>query len=159
MSEVVKMSQVAGAAAVAAAKAVQENRSEAGAPVRQGVSTESLRPAPRVAGTSMANFASSEPGRSPTGQELQDRALTDNVADRWQRLHEGLARQAARLSEEISGGSHRVEVAMDGGSGRFVMKVVDSDSGLVVRQFPPESVLKVSERMDELSGMLLANEA
>jgi len=39
------------------------------------------------------------------------------------------------------------------------MKVVDSESGRVVRQFPPESALKVSERLDELSGMLLAKEA
>jgi flagellar protein FlaG len=90
---------------------------------------------------------------------LQQRALSDNVADRWQRLHEGLKQQAERVSAEISGGRHRIEVAMDGGTGRFVMKVVDSDSGLVVRQFPPESVLRVRERMDELSGMLLASEA
>ena len=75
------------------------------------------------------------------------------------KLEESLKEQAAIASQEIFGESQRVEVSRDSRSGRFVMSVVDSESGEVIRQFPPESIQKVSERLDELSGMLLAVEA
>jgi flagellar protein FlaG len=81
------------------------------------------------------------------------------IEGRAQKVEKALQEQAAAVNKQISGESQRVEVARDDRSGRFVMRVVDSDSGQLLRQFPPESVLKVNERLDELSGMLLAVEA
>lgn len=81
------------------------------------------------------------------------------LEQRVQKLEETLKEQASQLSKQISGGAQRVEVERDDRSGRFVMTVIDSESGQVLRQFPPESVMKVNERLDELSGMLLALEA
>jgi len=81
------------------------------------------------------------------------------LEERTQKLEETLKEQASALSKQISGGAQRVEVERDDRSGRFVMTVIDSETGQVLRQFPPESVMKVNERLDELSGMLLAVEA
>ena len=82
-----------------------------------------------------------------------------DLEQRVQKLEETLKEQASQLSKQISGGAQRVEVERDDRSGRFVMTVIDSESGQVLRQFPPESVMKVNERLDQLSGMLLALEA
>ena len=90
---------------------------------------------------------------------LEDKAQAATNDRRAEKQEEALKEQAARISKQISGEAQRVEVARDERSGRFVMRVVDSDSGQLLRQFPPESVLKVNERLDELSGMLLAVEA
>jgi len=64
-----------------------------------------------------------------------------------------------KANQDINHGSNRIEVQKDVGSGRFVMRIVDKTSGEVIRQYPPETVVRLSERLNELSGMLFANDA
>jgi uncharacterized FlaG/YvyC family protein len=97
---------------------------------------------------------------SPVRRLCADEGMKTAVIDgRTEQVEKALQEHAAAVNKQISGESQRVEVARDERSGRFVMTVVDSESGQLLRQFPPESVLKVNERLDELSGMLLAVEA
>ena len=143
------------AAAHTVAQSVTGVREGAGRPAERGIPGGEVRGgAPQPAAAVVVDRVELSPGR-----EAQGEALASSVERRSDRLQKSLQEQAARAREQISGNSHTIEVAMDDRSGRFVMKVVDSESGHVVRQFPPESLLKVSERLDELSGMLLAKEA
>jgi len=64
-----------------------------------------------------------------------------------------------KANQDINHGSNRIEVQKDVGSGRFVMRIVDKASGDVIRQYPPETVVRLSERLNELSGMLFATDA
>lgn len=42
---------------------------------------------------------------------------------------------------------------------QMVIKVVDQDSGKVIRQFPSEEVLRISKALDNLNGLLFAQTA
>ncbi|WP_340674596.1 flagellar protein FlaG [Paraperlucidibaca sp.] len=53
----------------------------------------------------------------------------------------------------------KLEFSIDEDSGRNVVKVIDSDSGDVIRQFPSEEVLKLSSVAKSGKGGLFAEEA
>jgi len=36
-----------------------------------------------------------------------------------------------------------------------VVKVINKETGKVIRQIPPEEMLKIAKRMEEMSGILL----
>ncbi len=40
-------------------------------------------------------------------------------------------------------------------TGDLVVRVLDKDSGEVIRQIPPEEILKLREKLEELTGVLL----
>lgn len=52
-----------------------------------------------------------------------------------------------RLNTEL-----RLEV--DSGSKKVVVKIIDPDSGQVIRQVPSEEMLEISKRMDDIIGVL-----
>ena len=63
----------------------------------------------------------------------------------------------ARMRQAIGqAGSDRLEVAFrqDQRAGGFVIEIRNAD-GELVRQFPPEKVLNLRGKMDELSGMVI----
>lgn len=53
----------------------------------------------------------------------------------------------------------KLEFSIDEGSGRNVVKVIDSDSGDIIRQFPSEEVLKLSSLAKSGKGGIFADEA
>jgi len=44
-------------------------------------------------------------------------------------------------------------------AGRVVTRLIDVDSGEVIRQIPSETVLHIAERLDDAAGMLVREEA
>jgi flagellar protein FlaG len=48
---------------------------------------------------------------------------------------------------------------MDESAHRIVVTIIDKETGEVIRQIPPESVLKQAEALKELSGMLFDKKA
>jgi flagellar protein FlaG len=48
---------------------------------------------------------------------------------------------------------------MDESSHRIVVTIIDKDTGEVIRQIPPESVLKQAEALKDLSGLLFDQKA
>lgn len=53
----------------------------------------------------------------------------------------------------------KLEFSIDEDSGRNVVKVIDSDSGDIIRQFPSEEVLKLSSLAKSGKGGIFADEA
>ncbi len=47
----------------------------------------------------------------------------------------------------------------DEASGRVVVSVVDAETGEVIRQIPPEQVMRMAERLPYLNGMLVGSGA
>lgn len=152
------ISRITGAAAVPSAKSGSESAQSAGRTPHTSSSGKGA--------SGLSSSSGSSGPAPPTMQAVQfagsgaDEGMKTAVIDgRTEQVEKALQEHAAAVNKQISGESQRVEVARDERSGRFVMTVVDSESGQLLRQFPPESVLKVNERLDELSGMLLAVEA
>ena len=152
----VKVDNIAGAAARVVTRTAKGGDASSH---HRGSSANRLAGRPASSETRGPPPPAQNPVRSVSDDGLAAEALATKLAARTQKLEDSLKEQASELSKQISGGAQRVEVERDNSSGRFVMTVVDSESGQVLRQFPPESVMKVNERLDELSGMLLAVEA
>jgi flagellar protein FlaG len=68
-----------------------------------------------------------------------------------------LERMVDTANQSLAVSDHSVQIEKHDGTNRFVMKLVDGE-GDVVRQYPSEDFLSVSERLGELRGMLFASE-
>ncbi|MDH5376688.1 MAG: flagellar protein FlaG [Gammaproteobacteria bacterium] len=54
---------------------------------------------------------------------------------------------------------HELELTVDEDSGRSIVKVIDSNTGETVRQFPPEEILDIAKNIRENNGKLIEREA
>ncbi|MCP4870117.1 MAG: flagellar protein FlaG [Proteobacteria bacterium] len=68
-----------------------------------------------------------------------------------------LDRMVQAANDSLASSDHSVHIEKHDATNRFVMKLVDGD-GDVVKQYPSEDFLAVSERLGELRGMLFASE-
>ena len=55
--------------------------------------------------------------------------------------------------------SSSLEFSLDDASGRTVVKVVDTETEEVLRQFPSEEMLALSKSIDRMQGLLINREA
>ncbi|OQC24905.1 MAG: flagellar protein FlaG [Deltaproteobacteria bacterium ADurb.Bin072] len=51
-----------------------------------------------------------------------------------------------------------IQFSIDESSRDIVVRVVDKDTGEVIREVPPESIQKLREKMAELTGLLVEEE-
>ncbi len=70
------------------------------------------------------------------------------------------AQQAARrINEFLKSSSAAVEFVVDGESNRVVVRIVDSETGQLIRQMPSEEMLAISHALDRVTGLLLEQKA
>lgn len=84
-----------------------------------------------------SNASEGAPSASPAvrGEQLQDAVKTVN-----------------RFIEPAAG---NLEFQIDAQSGRTVMKLVDKETGSVLRQMPSEEMLAIARALDRLSGLVI----
>ncbi len=51
----------------------------------------------------------------------------------------------------------KLNFSVDEGTNDIVVKVIDRDTDTVIKQIPPESMLKLQEKMQDLTGFLLSD--
>ncbi|MBK5911053.1 hypothetical protein CCR85_06055 [Rhodothalassium salexigens] len=92
--------------------------------------------------------ATAQGGEPSPGQD------TANLDDR-------LAEAEAMIAEMTVGlrGEGRFEVVVDEESKRFIYRAVDEQTGEVIRQFPPEAILKAVRAIREFEGLLVDQDA
>ena len=66
---------------------------------------------------------------------------------------------AAQIQQFLDSIQRNLEFSVDEDSGRVVVKVIASDTGLVVRQIPNEEVLKLAESLSDANSVLFSAEA
>lgn len=59
------------------------------------------------------------------------------------------------INNQLQIANRAIQFSIDENSNDIVVKVVDKESGEVVRQLPPESILRLREHMAEISGLLV----
>ncbi len=52
-----------------------------------------------------------------------------------------------------------IQFTIDGTTNDVVVKIVDDDTGKVIRQIPPDDVLRIREHLKEMSGLLVKGKA
>ena len=65
-------------------------------------------------------------------------------------LHEAAARANAYFRQTETS----IEFVVSSHTGRTIIRIVESETGKLVRQIPPEELVRLSERMSELRGLL-----
>jgi len=59
------------------------------------------------------------------------------------------------INDQLSAMNRSIRFSIDDKSKDVVVKVVDKNTGDVIMQIPPEEVLKLRERLNEMSGLLM----
>jgi flagellar protein FlaG len=81
-----------------------------------------------------------------------ERAATPPKVSEWQETHQ------AQLEALIAHMGYRVKFSKDERTGRFVCQIMDKESKKVIHQIPPEEVLAIAARLDEMIGLLFDRE-
>lgn len=69
-------------------------------------------------------------------------------------------KQATELiNKTIQSMSRSLEFTVDEGSKEIVVKVVDKDTGDVIRQIPSEETLQIAKALDHLQGLIIKQKA
>jgi len=95
-------------------------------------------------------------------QAAADTRQTDEPA---QRLDKGetFARDVNaavdQLKSFVKEAQRNLDFSVDDSSGKFVVKVMDGDSGKMIRQIPSEELLRLSEQLEDMRSLLFKAEA
>ncbi|MBQ0712620.1 MAG: flagellar protein FlaG [Porticoccus sp.] len=71
--------------------------------------------------------------------------------------YESLVKPIQQINEVIR--PYGVKFDLSEKSSQIVTQIVDLETGKVIRQTPSEDVLRIAERLDEVSGLLINEEA
>lgn len=67
---------------------------------------------------------------------------------------EQILKAISDLQDSMETLNRKINFDVDQASGRFHVKVIDTKTDKVIREIPPEQVLKIAARMKELIGLL-----
>ncbi len=70
-----------------------------------------------------------------------------------------LEETVARIQDTVNQIDSQIQFSVEEDLNQVVVKVVERDSGELIRQFPPEEVLRVQRFFEEQPGILLKEEA
>lgn len=109
------------------------------------------RTAAEIAATSTQTYADSSPRDVPRASPVRADEAPPHTVDPA-RLQEAREDVQALLDEVGTG--HRVGFHEDAATGTMVVEIRDEE-GRLIRQFPPEKLLNLQEKLADLSGMVI----
>lgn len=108
---------------------------------------------PQTVAVGSAQGARSESGATAAASpQLQQR---ESKAEK----PEDIVSAAARIRDHVQSLQRDLNFSVDDSTGQVVVRVVDGDSGTVVRQIPSEDILRLAERLDEMRSLLFEAKA
>lgn len=113
-------------------------------PVRESV------PATKPAAPAQAGEAASAPAASKPGQPSTNVPIADPAV---------LKKATEQINEFIKSSSRNLQFSVDKGTGRIIVKVVDQESGEIIRQIPPEETLAIAKNLDSPNGVIIRSKA
>lgn len=127
--------------------------------------TSGLAPAPqptRLAGEGVPNAVVATPqnvAAQPSASLDLPQTAVKPVADQ-QPSSEQLKNVVDGINKALKQANKNLEFSVDKSTNRQVVKLVDTETGDVIRQFPSEEVLAISRAIDQIQqGLLLKQEA
>ena len=72
---------------------------------------------------------------------------------------ENLEQAAARVKEVLRGTTSRLEIEIDSDSHKAVIKIINGESGEIIRQIPAQELLDLARHLDEPKGLLVQEHA
>ncbi|KAA1154199.1 flagellar protein FlaG [Pseudoalteromonas fuliginea] len=91
-----------------------------------------------------------------TQQQLQQKMYEKEAEDKQQPLEREQLEEMAQQLQDFMGEMNRsLQFKVDEDSGRDVIKVLDKNSGEVIKQYPSEEVLSLVSKLSESAGILI----
>lgn len=87
----------------------------------------------------------------PLGSETREKTASPSEAE--------LSRAVSHLQDYVQNIQRDLQFSVDEDSGTTVIKVIDPETEEVIRQIPPEEVMTLSQRLEELAGVLIKAKA
>lgn len=72
---------------------------------------------------------------------------------------EQVEQAAARVKEVLRGTTSRLEIEIDSDSHKAVIKILNGESGEIIRQIPAQELLDLAKHLDEPKGLLVRERA
>ena len=72
---------------------------------------------------------------------------------------EKLEQAAARIKDVLRGTTSRLEIEIDSDSHKAVIKILNGESGEIIRQIPAQELLDLAKHLDEPKGLLVEERA
>jgi len=85
--------------------------------------------------------------KSPKSNKEPNQMAKEISPDKIEKMLQQFEKTANRMSTQLS-------FSLDDKTGKTVIKVIDKETGDVIRQIPPEEALKLSAHMQEMVGIL-----
>lgn len=119
----------------------------------------SQKATPPAAGGSVQRTASTARAASapdPVSKTPAAKAATDAKEGEIKLSAKQVQQSLEEINKVMAGLSISVQFRIDPGYKELIVKVVDQDTGKLIRQIPTEEVVKMSKAMDNLKGLLFA---
>ena len=115
-----------------------------------GISTASTDPVRAVSiGTAAQAIA-----QASANQDTQD-ILPQKSLQKEKPSAEEIKQDLDAINKQLKSVNSSIQFTVDGKTNDIVVKIVDSDTGKVIRQIPPEDVLSIREHLKEMSGLIV----
>jgi len=72
---------------------------------------------------------------------------------------EKVEQAAARVKEVLRGTTSRLEIEVDSDSHKVVIKILNGESGEIIRQIPAQELLDLAKHLDDPKGLLIQERA
>lgn len=66
-----------------------------------------------------------------------------------------LAEAVERANRLITGAASNLNFRIDQDTGKAVVRVVDAETGALLRQIPPEEMLAIAKALDRMQGLMI----
>jgi flagellar protein FlaG len=105
---------------------------------------------------SSAGGAGLAPARDRTTPE-KNKSSEDSKADAAQaekKVQEKIRHIAQAMDDYVRSTQRSLKIQVHPGTGDFMVKVISEEDGRTIREIPPEEVLNLAARMEEMMGLI-----
>jgi flagellar protein FlaG len=77
------------------------------------------------------------------------------VLQKETRSAEEIHKDLEMINEQLKSSNSSIQFIVDDKSNDVIVRIVDRDSGEVIRQIPPESIVRLRDSMKDMSGLFI----
>lgn len=86
-------------------------------------------------------------------------ASTQGNAQSTPATHDEVVHALQHISKELHQAGDQLQISVDSDLDRVIVKIVDSQSGQVIRQIPAEELINLAKQLKNLNGLLVEKHA
>jgi len=105
----------------------------------------------RIESTGVGSVAIPQASTNRSGVVEQPRKVLQKETRSAEEIHKDLA----MINEQLKSLNSSIQFSVDDKANEVIVRIVDRDTGEVIRQIPPESIVRLRESLKEMSGLFV----